>query len=727
MRLRTKFLLSLVLVTTALSGATLIMVRVDAQERMQREIRQDAANAIVRFQVVQNQRRAALSRKADLLASLALMRNGDATTIKDVSDDPWQSGDCDLYVLANSQSQIVALRSSVSEVPTDAAADTLRQSIKQGKSDGWWFSGRRLYQIVLQRFYEGQPGKGALLGTVIVGRGIDPTANDLKSISSGQLAFRYGSEIVASSLSSEQQLSLADQLRAQTPDNQIYLDNERFFASNADLNAGSSPAISVTVLKSYSEGLGSLRTLNRRLIELGLFAVAAGAILVFLISDRFINPIASLMAGVQALEQGNYNFPIESKGADEVAHLTRAFDRMRDTLRCAELEHQELEGQLRQSQKMEAVGRLAGGVAHDFNNLLTVIKGHGDLAIDRLNPEDPVHRSVRQIDAAADKAASLTRQLLAFCRMQVLQPRVIDVNGLIGEMSSLLKRLIREDIDFSFDPGEPLGRVKADPGQIEQVVMNLVVNARDAMPQGGKVAVKTRNVRVTPALARMRPPMVPGEYVLISVADTGHGMDADTKSHIFEPFFTTKEQGKGTGLGLATVYGVVKQSNGCIWVESELGKGARFEVYLPLVAAADEKPSIDQIIAKPKRHTETVLLVEDEFEVQELATEFLKASGFSVLAAENGEEALAIAKASRQPIHVLLTDVVMPTMRGPELAKRLKSLRPEVRIVYMSGYLEYNPNSGEFLEDSFFLQKPFTRVSLISKVIEALKKEQPVS
>jgi len=246
-------------------------------------------------------------------------------------------------------------------------------------------------------------------------------------------------------------------------------------------------------------------------------------------------------------------------------------------------EQKRLGSQLRQAQKMEAVGRLAGGVAHDFNNLLTIIKGHGDLMLDQLEASDPLQRNANQIEKAANRAASLTRQLLAFSRMQVLEPKVLDLNTLVAEMCSLLKRLVREDISFTFKAGESLGRVKADPGQIEQVIMNLTVNACDAMPTGGKLVVETRHVCVDEAMAETRPPLLPGDYVRLSVEDTGHGMDSATKERIFEPFFTTKEMGKGTGLGLATVYGVVKQSGGCIWVESEPGKGTQFEVYLPVV------------------------------------------------------------------------------------------------------------------------------------------------
>jgi CheY-like chemotaxis protein len=305
--------------------------------------------------------------------------------------------------------------------------------------------------------------------------------------------------------------------------------------------------------------------------------------------------------------------------------------------------------------------------------------------------------------------------------MQVLQPKVLDLNSLIAEMSSLLKRLIREDIELAFNTEPGLGRVKADPGQIEQVVLNLAVNARDAMPEGGSLTIETRNVRVDDAFAKTRPPMVPGEYVRLAVADTGQGMDGKTKSRIFEPFFTTKEMGKGTGLGLATVYGVVKQSGGCIWVESEPGKGTRFEVYLPTVHEAEERLLPKMARASTAHKSEAILIVEDEHELRDLAALFLRSAGYTVLTARDGQDALSTLENSTADLQLLVTDVVMPNMRGPELAKRLKRLRPDLRVVYMSGYLEYNKGNEEFLEEGFFLQKPFTREVLINKVVEALE------
>jgi signal transduction histidine kinase/ActR/RegA family two-component response regulator len=411
-------------------------------------------------------------------------------------------------------------------------------------------------------------------------------------------------------------------------------------------------------------------------------------------------------------------------GTDEVAQLTRAFDDMRTTQRQTQIQKQELEGQLRQAQKMEAMGRLAGGVAHDFNNLLTVIKGNSNILADRLGSEHRLIKLTTQIDGAADRAVSLTRQLLAFCRMQVLQPKILDLNELVSEMCKLLRRLVPEDIAFTFRAGESLGRVKADPGQIEQVIMNLVVNSGDAMPSGGVLTVETRNVTVSGEEALRRTPVSPGQYVVLSVTDNGIGMDAETNARIFEPFFTTKEQGKGTGLGLATVYGIVKQSGGFIWVESELGKGTQFEIYLPRIMGRPEAVPAEKVEIPTSHAPKTVLIAEDEEAVRELTCEFLKSAGYEVLSASNGCEALALARATQQPIHALLTDLVMPRMRGPELATKLKAMRPQIKVIYVSGYLDYRQNAKEFVEDAFFIQKPFNRKTLVARMAELFKEEQ---
>jgi signal transduction histidine kinase/ActR/RegA family two-component response regulator len=718
-------MLSFALLTAGLTCATLLTVRRNAESRVRLEVKQQALSAILTFQALERHHQVALARKADLLASLALMRNGEATALKEVADDPWQSEECDLLALADPNGKVIAVHPTTGRFPMPAAQEMLTLSLQYGHNSGWWYSGTRLYQVVLQSFYDGPANKNSLVGTVIVGHGIDPSANELRRITSSQMAFQYGDEVVASTLGPFKAEDFARQVKAGLSGEQIKIDGERFYASSVELAGGSRP-VRIIVLKSYDEALAYLAKENRMLAGLGLLAVLAGGVMVFFISDKFTRPLSSLLEGVRALENGDFEYPLNSYGTDEVAQVTHAFGRMRGTLKANESEQQQLQDQLRKAQRMEAIGRLAGGVAHDFNNLLTVIKGHGDLMLDRLEASSPLYGNARQIEKASDRAASLTRQLLAFSRMQMLQPKVLNLNSLVSEMFSILKRLVREDIAFTFRAGESLARVKADPGQIEQVIMNLAVNASDAMPSGGSLTVETQNLFADEAFCRTRAPLVPGNYVRLVVEDTGHGMDAATMARVFEPFFTTKEFGKGTGLGLATVYGVVKQSGGCIWVDSAPGNGTRFEVYLPAVQDTEEQPAVEAESRLHGGHSEVVLVVEDEDQVRDLAADFIKSAGYTVLTARDGQDALRVAERFGGPIPVLVTDIVMPNMRGPELAKRLNDRGNGLRVIYMSGYLEFN-NGSDFLEGMFFLQKPFSRDSLIAKIAEALGRECEVT
>jgi two-component system cell cycle sensor histidine kinase/response regulator CckA len=385
-------------------------------------------------------------------------------------------------------------------------------------------------------------------------------------------------------------------------------------------------------------------------------------------------------------------------------------------------ERRRLEEQLRQSQKMEAVGRLAGGIAHDFNNLLTVIAGRAQLILSRLRPEEPIHRDATLVRTTADRAAVLTQQLLTFSRKQVLQPQVLNLNAVVTAMEPMLGRLIGEDIDLAVIPAESLGRVKADPGQIEQVIVNLVVNSRDAMPQGGRLTVETADVELDAAYASRHFSVPPGPYVMLAVSDTGEGMDEQTRSRVLEPFFTTKGPGKGTGLGLATVYGIVKQSGGDIQLYSEPGRGTAFKIYLPRVAQVsaevDDTTSPSAAVA---RGDETVLLVEDEPEVRDLAREILEVSGYTVLQACDPLEAVVMAERHPGPIHLLLTDVIMPRQSGRALVERLRPLRPEMQVLYMSGYTnEAIVRHGVLDPDTLFIQKPFTPDALGHRVRAAL-------
>ena len=404
--------------------------------------------------------------------------------------------------------------------------------------------------------------------------------------------------------------------------------------------------------------------------------------------------------------------------------LTFAGRRARVVLVNDITERRQLEEQLRQAQKMEAVGQLAGGIAHDFNNLLVAINGYSELALRRLQAEDPLRRNVEEIRKAGERAAALTRQLLAFSRRQVLQPMALDLNAIVSEMEKMLRRLIGEDVELRTALAPDLGSVKADPGQIEQVLMNLAVNARDAMPRGGKLTVETQNVDLDEEYASRHVAVAPGPYVMLAVSDTGTGMDAETQARIFEPFFTTKEVGKGTGLGLSTVYGIVKQSGGNVWVYSEPGHGSTFKVYFPRVGEGAQEYRRGAEPEEVLRGEETVLLAEDEETVRKLAREVLELYGYRVLEAAGGGDALLICERHAGPIQLLVTDVVMPEMGGRELAARLARLRPETRVLYMSGYTDSAIAHQGVLEDrADFIQKPFTPEALARKVREVLDRE----
>jgi PAS domain S-box-containing protein len=381
----------------------------------------------------------------------------------------------------------------------------------------------------------------------------------------------------------------------------------------------------------------------------------------------------------------------------------------------------QLEAQFRQAQKMEAVGRLAAGISHDFNNILSIILGYSDLSLGLIAPENPVNRYLSETKKAAERAASLTQQLLAFSRKQVVFPKILDLNDIVHNAITMFLRLVGEDIEIEFRPTTPLGSIKVDPGQIEQVLMNLVVNARDAMAIGGKIIIETGEAELDEGYVSRHPGSHAGQHVVLAVSDTGCGMDESIKSRIFEPFFTTKAVGHGTGLGLSTVYGIVKQSEGYILVYSETGKGTTFKIYFPRVIEKAEALVLSHEVAEPPRGSATILVVEDDKTLREITVKLLQDGGYRVVEAKDAEDALTILAASQPEIDLLLTDVIMPAKSGAELARQAKESHPNLRSMFMSGYTgDLVGRQGVLMEAASFLEKPFTRRSLLAKVYSVL-------
>ena len=472
------------------------------------------------------------------------------------------------------------------------------------------------------------------------------------------------------------------------------------------------------------------RSNERLIISLFIFA----GVLLLVIYWSVVRWVSQPLRKIMDTLKRNDSAPIEHlcwnhSEFGEMARTIRKFFEQRDNLvremeerRATEEALRKSEEELRHSQKMEAVGRLAGGVAHDFNNLLTAIIGYEELIATRSSSNSLAKQNAELIRKAGEQAAALTRQLLAFSRKQILQPKVIDLNALVVEMERLLRRVIGERFDLQSHPDAENGRVKADPSQLEQVVLNLGVNARDAMPRGGKLIIRTENVALDRKSAlQLSASLTPGDYVMLSVTDTGAGMDEETMSHIFEPFFTTKGPGKGTGLGLATVYGIVRQTGGGISVESELGKGSTFRIYLPVESAPVDYTRIPLLPVEKSDNFETVLVVEDEDIVRELVCEVLEHQGYNILCARDGIEALNLADDYDGEIHLLVTDVIMPHMNGHELAAKLSALRPDMKVLYVSGYSDNDIGDHGTLDPRHeLLQKPFTPQVLARKIRDVI-------
>ena len=714
--LRTKLLVSMLAVVFLLTAAMLLLV----QARMRRHVREDLVSTLRSESAVYNEIEKARREQALQIAAMiadqpslkALMSTNDRLTVEDGSDSILRTSHSDLLLLENVNGDLLAFHSTSDDVPASALKRLMQGS--SGEED-WWYAGGHLYDVSLVPIVAGSNANQRPLGRMALGREV--SSRSTLDVAFGKAAFLFDRDgvVLLSSLPpsvwGDFELSLRQRPAKADSIPEVEIGSERYLTHFVEL-PGDHP-VRFYSLQSYDQATVFLGSLNRLLLILGALAVVAGAFVAFFISRQVTRPLERLAHGTRQLEQGDFEFNIPIQGNDEVADLTRSFEDMRTSLR------QSREGLLR-SARLEAVGRLAGGVAHDFNNLVMIIKGYSDLLLDSATPEARPH--LEEIKRAGDRASGLTRQLLAFSRKQVLEPQVLDPNQTLKNMVKMLRVLIGEDIELVTSFSEEIGRVLADPGQLEQVLMNLAVNARDAMPNGGKLIIETQPCYLDAFYAASHNEVTPGPFVMAAVTDTGCGMTQDVLAQIFEPFFTTKEPGRGTGLGLATVYGIVKQSRGHIAVYSEPGIGTTFKVYLPSIDKSAPLAPVRQAGTAP-RGTGTVLLVEDEAPLRVLAAESLKRLGYTVLQAGNGLEALAVCDQHVGSIDIVVTDIVMPRMGGVELVDKLKEKRGGFAVIFMSGYTEVaaleNANIGS---DSILLNKPFSTETLAHKIAESLQR-----
>ena len=724
MGLRTKFMVSLVVVTAGLSIASLLMVRNRVGKHVYDELVVTLQNSADTFQQVQHDKDASARRTVQLIANVpalkAMMTTADPATIQDASSDIWRRAGTDLLALASPSGKLLGLHNAGPAAPQREVEALFARAIVPFRSQDWWYVDGQLYQVFLEPVYAGSSSDATSLGVVAIGFAINrPLAQQVARIADGQVAFRFADRQIVSTLNDAQAAELE---RAKLPAGvggkavELELGGEHYIATEVWLGTEPGRSIQVVMLKSYDRATAFLSTFNRLSVAIGFFGLALGTLLIFFISHTFTRPLADLVVGVRALAKGDFRYPLNTRGTDEVAEVTRSFDKMRQSL-------QESQSRMVNAARMEAVGQLAGGVAHDFNNLVTIIKGYTELLLMYTKEGDPIFGYVQQIQKAGDRAASVTRQLLAFSRRQVIQPQVLDIGSVVTNMTKMLHVLIGEDIQVKIVAENDLRRVLADPGQVEQVLLNLSVNARDAMPKGGKLIIETTNVEVSrEEIPEEVSGVQPGRFVCLAMTDTGCGMPPEVMKKIFQPFFTTKEVGKGTGLGLAIVFGIVKQSGGFMRVKSELGKGSTFEVYLPETL---QKPELQMSATAAwkldTRAQGTILLVEDEEALRAIARDSLRLQGYTVMEASDGEEGLAVFQKAGGAFDLVISDIVMPRLSGLDMVERMRKARPGLKVLFMSGYSDRIDEITNL--DLEFLPKPFAPDQLLKAVREVLPAE----
>jgi signal transduction histidine kinase/ActR/RegA family two-component response regulator len=703
----------MVAVVFLLTAAVLALVQAQMRDHIREDLVGTLRSEAAVYTQIEGARREQAQQSATLIADQpslkALMSTNDRLTVEDGSESIFVTSHADLMVLENATGGMLAFHSKSDDVPVTRVKLLMRDSA--GEED-WWFAGGHLYHVCFAPIVAGGSRHQQGLGRIALGRELSPQSIiETGAFRTSASIFERNGLVILSSLPASAwgdfETSVSREPKASDSVREIKIAGESYLASYVQL-PGDHP-VRLYSLQSFDQATIFVRSLDRMLLSLGALAVLIGALMAFILSRQITRPLERLVLATRQLQRGDFESQIAVVGTDEVADLTVAFEEMRSSLL------QSREGLLR-SARLEAVGRLAGGVAHDFNNLVMIIKGYSDLLLDTATPQAKPY--LEEIKNAGERASGLTRQLLAFSRKQVLEPQVLDPNQTVRSMVKMLQILIGEDIELVTNLAKQIGRVEADPGQLEQVIMNLAVNARDAMPNGGKLMIETQSCDLDESYASAHSDVSPGTYVLTTVTDTGSGMSTETLEHMFEPFFTTKEPGKGTGLGLATVYGIVEQSRGHIAVSSKVGEGTTFKIYLPSLDKSVTLPAARQAGGAPKGDG-TILLVEDEAALRVLAAESLTRLGYTVLQAGNGLEALAVADQHPGKIDVVVTDVVMPRMGGPELVEKLLPKRERFLVIFMSGYTDAAAlENAKIGSGAILLHKPFSNELLAQRISE---------
>ncbi len=711
------FLYSSALLVT-LIVATLLFVTFRSRVYVDARVTEALANSRERILKVKGDRKATLLSTASLVASfpeLKALLDTDTDTVRDfLLAYQRENRRSELLVALDPEGRVIARTDEEAPVPIpEVRSHWLQPVLDAGEAEGFFVTGTEIYLAVAVPAEAGDK----LFGFVIAGTRINNEFAASLTSNNSRIVI-VSDRILGSSVSRTMSWNtIGDWLaipHSTDGTKRVTVGREQFIATDFALSDQSPPVLAI-ILQSLDQATEPYRNIQLGLLVLGLLVTAAGIAGSALLAETITSPVARLLQATKEVASGKLEHRIDVDTGDEIGELATSFNHMLD-------ERQRLELQIRQSQKMEAVGRLAGGVAHDFNNLLTVIIGRAEMLMGRMGTSSPMFDDVGLILESSERAANLTRQLLAFSRRQVLQPRILNLNAFLSRMGNMVRRLVGEDVELHLELAPDLKRIKADPSQVEQVVMNLVVNARDAMPSGGKLIIRTVDVQLAEPRVNAHMSVPEGSYVLLEVQDSGMGISDEVRPHLFEPFFTTKDPSKGTGLGLSTVYGIVRQSNGYIDVETGPHQGSRFQIYLPAFDDLDvpaPSPKAPMVLAG----TETILLVEDEDSVRHLAAEILTSFGYKVLKAASGADAIAICDSYEHPIHLLISDVLMAQLNGPELAARIRILRPTVRVMFISGYTERAENL--LAGDAAFLQKPFTMRELGEKVKEVLSASRP--